>query len=243
MLKTSIFFICGFLAVNAPSFSQDAEISLNINIEIEIEEEENDQYSFVLNNKTTVTKISEKQSEGENFFIRENFFNETKSIKVKSKTETSYKRDIPFIIPERDDIFISGGKLYYFGLPSNFKKDDSFTYEYEQEFSDITFLPCIWIENGRKYESLTITLYHPDDVKPLFNMYGVYKNYPFEVKYEDTDETTFQLNNIEPSEQIEYFPFNNYLFCVFISLVKNGININNTTPYEFVKWYSSLTSL
>ena len=237
-LSTLLFVILPIL-----NFAQDLDYSLKVNIEIDIDQTEENHYKFDYSDKTSVTKLSEKSSKIKTFFIDESFFNKTDNISVKSKSGNFGKRDIPFVIPDTDDIFIAGGKVFYFGVPTSVKKDESFTYEYSQEFTDIAYLPFISLENDVEYESVTVTINHPDDVKPEFSVYGTFKDYPFEVSHPDDDETVLQIKNIKSSDELNYFPFNKYSLCLFIDLQKNGVSINKASPSEFVNWYSNLTSL
>ncbi len=243
MIFKSVLFTLLLVILPILNFAQNSDYSLNVNIEIDIDQTDENQYKFDYSDKTIVTKLSEKSSKIKTFFIDESFFNKTDNISVKSKSGNFGKRDIPFVIPDTDDIFISGGKVYYFGVPASVKKDESFTYEYSQEYTDIAYLSFISFENDVEYESVTVTVNHPDDVKTEFSVYGTFKDYSFEVNHPDDDETVFQIKNIKSSDELNYFPFNKYSLCLFIDLQKSGVSINKASPSEFVNWYSNLTSL
>ncbi|MBK9098627.1 MAG: transglutaminase domain-containing protein [bacterium] len=232
-----------FFFLSATFFPQDADFSISKSIEIDIDDIEDGKYKFTYLEKNILTRLTETDTDSKDFIIYENYFNETNSIEVRSRSVMFYKRNIPYVIPEDEDIFISGGKLYYFSVPEGIKKGESWRYEFEQDYIDVTYLPLVWLNNNYEYESVKLIFSHPDDIKPIFNVQGIFQEYPFDVKYVDTDETIFEIANIKPSNKLNYFPFNDYLLFIFIDLQKQGTSINNVTPDEFVDWYSSLTSI
>lgn len=223
--------------------SQNQDYSLNVNIKIEIEEEDDNKYSFTYTDKTIVTQIVEKPKSEKIFYIPELFYNKTDKINIKSKSLFYGTKDIPFFIPQSEDVFISGGKVYYFGVPNSIKYGDSFNYEFEQEFVDVAFLPVIWLENGVKYESVSIIIEHPEEIKPKFFVDNIFQEYDFEVKEIDSDETHFAIKNINSEEELKYFAIDDKLLFISIDLQKDGKSINNTSPNEFVNWYAGLTPL
>jgi len=231
-----------FISFSTSLISQSKDYSRKTDIEINVEEEDANKYSIILSEKNEITCLSDNPKD-KTFYLVEDYFYNINSIQVKTKNSNQKKYDLPSFKPEREDIFISDDKVYYFSTPSGMKLNDKITYEYEVEFSDAGFFTPIYLDNSFRYESFEIIVNHPPEIKPEFIISSDFQKITPQIKFVDEDETSFEIKNIEPIAGYDYYPLDQRQLSIYILFKKNSSTINKTTPTEFVNWYAGLTDI
>lgn len=223
-------------------FPQELDYSYKVSYEIEVEESDPNIYYFSFESKTEATCLLKSETDPKVFYIEETYFRPLNDIQIKSKAKTIYMSKIPFFYPLSEDVFISNNKVYYFSVPSSITVGEKIYVQYEAESDDIVFLPVIEIANSGYYKSISVTIFHPDEINPLFQVYSPFRDIKFNSINEDDDETILEISDTESAEQLKYYPYNNVLMYIIVSLINKDGTINKTTPEEFVDWYSNLSS-
>ncbi|MDR3610632.1 MAG: transglutaminase-like domain-containing protein, partial [Ignavibacteriaceae bacterium] len=225
-----------FLAYSA--FASEKDISLNKTIKYTIESSGK---TYTLSSEVSITQklYSKKSIQRDYITIPEPYYAPVENIKCKVNKDKIHSDKIYFENVERKDIFIGNNKMHIIKLPDNLREGDEIKYSYEQEFTDIAFLPIETIPNINSVDQLIIEIEHPGEISINFDFFFPHNKLNYSIQQE-SDKTVLRFDSLTEFKNVPYGEFNDILGAFIINVKLGDIDITPNTPSSFMKWYSCL---
>ncbi|MEJ2052079.1 MAG: hypothetical protein P8Y60_19980, partial [Calditrichota bacterium] len=206
---------------------------------------ENKDGSYKLTSTVKIDKIylSERSTKINYFDIYEPFYAKVSKIKGIFRNKTLSKKKIYFEFADFEDSFISEYKIHTLLFPNDIKPHEKLYYEYKQSYSDIAFLPIIYIPNIDLVRSCQIIFEHPEDHLVEFEFFFPRDTIPYTINTSDRKKTILTFENIKELKPINYIPFNEFHAAILVTLRKNDNLVNPTSVPQFMEWYGKLINL
>jgi hypothetical protein len=226
------------LCIVDPASALDKDISLKKTIKYTIERSGK---TFSLNSEVSVTeKLISKEALHQHFIpIHEPFFAPVENIKCKINKDNISRDKIYFENVERKDVFISNNKTHFIKLPENLKGGDEIKYSYEQEYTDIAYLPIESIPNINSFDEFVIEIEHPEELSINFEFFFPHNNLNYKITKE-SEKTVLRFDSLNKSNDIPYGEFKDILCALIINVNMGDLEITPHSPSSFMRWYTGL---
>lgn len=246
-MKTFFLFLSiTFTYLTTNLFAGDPDILFKKNVEYVIYPSKNKNDEYRLKSKTSVEYTLLSEDAVKNLSVlrfSEPFFAPIRDITPKLNHSKIWRNILYSKFEESKDVFISDYKIHYLNYGNEIKKMDILSYTYEQEYTNINYLPLVYVPNFNKLDEFKVSFEHPTDLTIEFEFFFPADSVSYEktvtVMKDGTTVTTLFFNNIEFRRQLTNFDYND-IHAVGLVKIKSGNRfVNAIEPTDFLKWYQT----
>ena len=223
--------------------SQSPDFIYKRDIEITIKPAQQSSYRVSSVTRTRITYLSERSKDVMTYTIPSSFIERVSDVKYTFEGKESAESDVKTTSLEYGDKIFSDDIEYVIKLPKVPNIGAQFYYEYHTEYCGYDFLSDISIPRIDSLGSFTITLHHPDSLKPAFSVVPVNCKINYTVEHQGEKQTSILISGIAGAKDLDYFNANHTAGIVVFSILKNGKETLPITPRTLVDWYSTLASI
>lgn len=220
----------------------DRDVSYTSRIEFTVKEHGDAEYALSSEVAVEVRLLSPRAAKTASFMVPEPFFAPIKKLKVKVNSSSVSSDRIAHGADSWSDVFLTGHQRYTVYLPSDLKTGDVVSYSYQEQYSDIAFLPILFVPNIDSLKEYSVVFKHPDDVRVEFEFYFPRDTVPYLINRSEGDETSLSFRGPAYDEDRKFLTRESYHAAVLCRFTRGEKSINPVQPGEYVDWYYRNTS-
>lgn len=198
-------------------------------------------HSFRERADVEVRFLSTRSTDIDAFHIGEQYFARVKNLQGSFDGKRLRGDAFQTFTPEREDIFLSGGKVHRIDLPQTPSSGSVATYSYERDYLDAAYAPVLRIPDLNRVAAYDIVVNHPEGVTVDFKMFVPRGEVEHSIS-STGGRTAITFRNLEPLNDLPLFAHNGAHAYVLLDLRRDGDPLTPTAPDEFASWYAALVN-
>src|SRR5690606_6669779 len=118
--------------------------------------------------------------------------------------------DIREVVPERSDVFLSGGRYHVMKLPRTPAVGERFEYAYQARYRDVAYAPLLYVGAADRLTRFEVVVEHPADVSVDFGFFFPRDAVPYTVTTPRRGRTVLTFIDLDGHANLPLFAFNGF---------------------------------
>lgn len=202
---------------------------------VSLETNETGQLAVTTNTKVKQILLSQASTKDILYGVSTNYYNPVVKLEAIRNGARLESENIKKIIPEFSDVFLSD--MFVYAIDFGYAEvGDILEYSYIQDYTDIAYLPILFVPNLNFVEDFEVVVNHPEEIDVEFDVYYPRKKLQ-ETVLQRKGVSSIRFENIFAVADLDFFPFNGFHALVIPKLKSKGTIINPIEKESYVQWY------
>ena len=197
-------------------------------------------FSLACDVEVAYTFRSERSTRARVFYVPEPFYAEVSELRGEFRDRRLDRDRIGVEVPEFEDVFMASGRMQVLTFPEGARPGDVARYSYRESYTDVAYMPLLYVPNADHVSSYEVAVEHPSDVEVSFSFFFPREELAPEVDRSDPRRTVLRFRDLHGGNDLPYFPFNGFQAAVLVEVTQAGAPVTPTPADAFSAWYRTL---